>query len=143
MLVVEVIDAKRCVIQFIHCTTRTSYKKALLSGTSIVMEEEIPILEKIERVQYKDHVRVCSPQNAIEQARSRLGEQKYSVFSNNCESFVNWALTSQDVTDQGTEAAVVTAVVGMGVVAAGAAGAYGLWNFFSDGSEKDKKEDES
>ena len=140
MLVVEVIDAERCVIQFIHCTTRTSHTKALLSGTSIVMEEEIKILEKIERVQYKDHVRVCSPQNAIEQARSKLGEQKYNVFFNNCESFVNWALTSQDVTDQGTEAAVVAAVVGMGVVAAGA---YGLWNFFSDGSEKDKKEDES
>ena len=139
MLVVEVIDPECGEIKVIHYTTPTSIKKALLSGNSIIMEEVEQIMGKIERVQYKDHLRVYSPRKAIRQARSRLGEQNYSVFFNNCESFVNWALTSQDVTDQGTEAAVVTAIVGAG---AAAATAYAVWNFFSD-SEKDKKEDES
>ena len=139
MLVVEVIDPECGEIMVIHYTTQTSLKKSLLSGDNVVVEEEVQILGKIERVQYKDHVRVYSPRKAIRQARSRLGEQNYSVFFNNCESFVNWALTSQDVTDQGTEAAVVGAAVGVGVVAAAA---YGLWTLFSD-NEKDKKEDES
>ena len=73
MLVVEEIDAERGEIMVIHYTTPT--KKALLSGANIVMEEVVQILEKIERVQYKDHVRVYSPQRAIRQARSRLGEK--------------------------------------------------------------------
>ena len=137
MLVVEVIDAECGEIMVIHYTTPT--KKSLLSGNNIVMEGVVQILEKIERVQYKDHVRVYSPRQAIRQARSRLDEQDYSVFFNNCESFVNWALTSQDITDQGTEAAVVGAAVGVGVAAATV---YGLWTLFSD-SKKDKKEDES
>ena len=111
MLIIKVIDAERDEINVIHYTAPTSSKskKVLLSGNNIVMEEVLQISEKIERVQYKDHVRVYSPQNAIQRARSRLDEQNYSMFSNNCESFVNWALTGQDATDQGKAAAVVVA----------------------------------
>ena len=142
MLVVDVIDADCGELMVIHYTTPTSVKDdALLEGKRIVMEEFVQIQEEIERVQYKAHVHVYSPQEAIRRARSRLDEQKYNIFSNNCESLVNWALTDQDVTDQGTEAAVgvgVGAAVGVGVVAAVG---YTLWALFG-GSNKDKKDTE-
>lgn len=32
---------------------------------------------------------------AIERARSRLGERRYRLWSNNCEHFVNWALDGE------------------------------------------------
>lgn len=32
-----------------------------------------------------------SPTEAIARARSRVGEDDYALFSNNCEHFVNWA----------------------------------------------------
>ena len=139
MLVVEVIRGE---IKVIHYTTSTSSKtkKALFSGSNIVMEEVLQISEKIERVQYLDHVGVYSPKDAIKRARSRVGEQDYSVFFNNCEALVNWAVTSKDVTDQGTAAAVLGATVGVGVVAAAA---YGVHTLLHDDSEKNKKENET
>ena len=141
MLVVDVIDADCGELMVIHYTAPTSVKDALLKGNSIVMEEFVQLQEEIERVQYKAHVHVYSPQEAIRRARSRLDEQKFNTFSNNCESFVNWALTDHDVTDQGTEAAVgvgVGAAAGVGVVAAVG---YALWALFG-GSNKDKKDTE-
>ena len=69
---------------------------------------------------------------AIARARSRLTEKDYSFFSNNCESLVNWALTGEDVTDQGNVLATGAGLaVGVGVLGAVA---YGLWSVF--GGEK-------
>jgi len=39
------------------------------------------------------HSRADSPEIIIERARSRLGEEAYSVSANNCEHFCNWCVT--------------------------------------------------
>ena len=33
------------------------------------------------------------PEEAFERARTRLGEKRWELFTNNCEHLVNWALT--------------------------------------------------
>ena len=41
-----------------------------------------------------------SPDEIIKRAMARLGEQDYSLFSNNCEHFVNWCRTGEAVSRQ-------------------------------------------
>ncbi len=38
-------------------------------------------------------VRSFSPAESVERAYSRLGENEYSLFFNNCEHFVNWCIS--------------------------------------------------
>lgn len=40
------------------------------------------------------------PDVVINRAESRLGEQRYNLFFNNCEHFANWCKTGQDVSPQ-------------------------------------------
>ena len=37
---------------------------------------------------------------AIDRARTRLGERRWALFTNNCEHFVNWALTGKSQSSQ-------------------------------------------
>ena len=108
-----------------------------MGDKGIVLEEEIPFDGiGIELVSYRDNVQLYKSGKAIARARSRLNEKNYSVYFNNCESFVNWALTGENVTYQGKVAVAATgagagAGVGAGVAVAGAV-AYGLWSVFGD-----------
>ncbi len=89
---------------------------------------------------YKDGVVIYTPEEAIARARSRKGEAKYKLLSNNCESFVNWALTGEDVTDQGDAAPkkiALGAAIGVGV---GAAAVYGISRMSRKDSDR-KKDD--
>ena len=54
-------------------------------------------------VLYKDDVSMWDAQEGIRRARSRKDETDYKLFSNNCKSFVNWAIISVDVTDRGKQ----------------------------------------
>ena len=45
-----------------------------------------------EREQYKNY-RIYSPEETMERAHSRLGEDAYNMFSNNCEHFAIWCKT--------------------------------------------------
>ena len=56
--------------------------------------------EKVELLEYPSNICLYSPDKAIERAKSRLGEKEYSVFKNNCECFVNWAITGKAVSNQ-------------------------------------------
>ena len=64
----------------------------------MVIEEEIeldPTTETIEIITYSAKTSVYSPDKAIERAHTKVGEQAYHLFNNNCESFVNWALIDE------------------------------------------------
>ena len=74
-------------------------------ASAAVVENIVKILvsnEKIEVLSYPEEssFEVFPPDKAIERARSRLGEKEYGLFKNNCECFVNWAITDQAVSNQ-------------------------------------------
>ena len=59
----------------------------------------------------------------VERARSRIGENGYSVFSNNCEHFCNWAIDGSHDSQQVSVGALLSAPVGgasLGVLGLGA-----------------------
>ena len=50
---------------------------------------------------FKNHPeKLYSAEEAFERARKRLGENRYGLFVNNCEHFVNWALTGVEGSSQ-------------------------------------------
>ena len=101
MLVINVIDPYRKEVHVIHYSTPGSKKGVkIVEQNNMVLEEYVNITEIIERVTYKGNVALPVPER-ISRARSRLSETKYNIFTNNCESFVNWAVTGWNVTDQG------------------------------------------
>ena len=66
-------------------------------GSAAVMEQKVRIDVRIEKVEVLDYpeqrgLNLFPPDEAIERARSRLGEKEYGLFKNNCECFVNWAV---------------------------------------------------
>ena len=86
-------------------------------GSSAVLEQKVKIharREKVELLEYPD-IKLFSPDKAIERARSRLGEREYGLFKNNCECFVNWAVTGIATSNQyesGKWSAIFGSVVG-------------------------------
>ena len=74
-------------------------------GGMVVREQKVRIdvkAEKVELLKYpeKDNLKLYSPDEAIKRARSRLDEKEYGLFQNNCECFVNWAITGQSISNQ-------------------------------------------
>ena len=96
----------------------------------------------IELLTYPDGEDVYKGQEAIDRARERLGEKDYKLLSNNCESFLNWAITGKEVTNQGTTAkkaiaATSTAAIGIGLFAVVGAIGYGSYTAISGGTKED------
>ena len=139
MLVVEVISKTR--LRVIHYTAGDTNKGipdsmqaagvsslgvAFSSGSGSavqavakVIEEEIeldPTTEKVEVITYTAMTSVYSADKAIERARTKIGEQAYHLFNNNCESFVNWALTGEAQSKQGDFAKIAMAGAGLAVL---------------------------
>ena len=141
MLVIKVIDPYRSEVHVIHYASPGAVMAGKLGKNNQIFEEDKVITEPIERAVYKDGVIVLDAQEGIKRARSRQNENEYKLFSNNCESFVNWALTGEDVTDQGKAAPVK---IGMGValgVGAAAIAVGGLIAIFSDSKKNDKEKE--
>jgi hypothetical protein len=74
-------------------------------GPAAVKEQRVKIqvrTEKVEVLEYPEQrdLSLFSPDEAIERARGRLGEKEYGVFKNNCECFVNWAVTGIATSNQ-------------------------------------------
>ena len=96
----------------------------------------------IELLTYPDGDDVYKGQEAIDRARKRLGEKDYKLLSKNCESFLNWAITGKEVTNQGMTAkkviaATSTAAIGIGLVGVVGAIGYGLYTAISGGAKED------
>ena len=80
------------------------------------MVELDPTTETVEIITYSAKTSVYSPDKAIERARTKIGEQAYHLFNNNCESFVNWTLTGEAESKQGDFAKIALAGAGLAVV---------------------------
>ena len=75
------------------------------STAATVQEHNVKVkvtVEKVELLTYprESGIKLFPPEEAIERARSRLGEKEYGLFKNNCECFVNWAITGMAVSNQ-------------------------------------------
>lgn len=64
----------------------------------------------------------CNPADTVvENARSKIGENKYNPFTNNCEHFAMWCKTGRSSSDQVNKAAqMVTDEIGLEVASTGA-----------------------
>ena len=74
-------------------------------GGMVIREQKIKIdvkAEKVEVLKYpeRDNLKLYSPNEAIKRARSRLDEKEYGLFQNNCECFINWAITGESISNQ-------------------------------------------
>ena len=89
-------------------------------GSAAVKEQKVRIqvrTEKVEVLEYPEQrgLSLFPPDEAIKRARSRLGEKEYGLFKNNCECFVNWAVTGIATSNQyesGKWSALLGAAVG-------------------------------
>lgn len=57
----------------------------------------------------KSHAQPFSTQQVVRRARSRIGENNYSVFANNCEHFCNWCIEGDHSSAQVDRGAAVAA----------------------------------
>ena len=138
MLVVKVIGAKK--LKVIHYTEyqNQNYSTSLAVGSgvasalssfslsdgivAVIKEESVyldPKEQTVKLLEYKEpNVVKYNGKEAIIRARARVGDTSFSIFFKNCESFVNWAITGQEATNQG-ELAAVRLLAGGAAVAAG------------------------
>ena len=79
----------------------------------VVLEETLTVKEEDFKdmcvLKYPEGVQLFSVEESITRARSRLNEKEYNLITNNCECFVNWAITGEAVSYQivsGTAAAL-------------------------------------
>ena len=96
------------------------------AGRAEIAEQNIVVdlkTEKLEVLDYAEGERVFSPSESIERARNRLQEKDYSLWSNNCECFVNWAITDRAVSNQ----------VSAGLTFAGIGAAAGAYQGYKEG----------
>ncbi|CAN2046823.1 hypothetical protein GMMP1_360017 [Candidatus Magnetomoraceae bacterium gMMP-1] len=56
--------------------------------------------KKIRVKSYDDSKRIFSRDKAVQRAESRIGENNYSVWNNNCEQFVDWCITGRNYSEQ-------------------------------------------
>ena len=119
----------------------------------MIVEEECGINPgKVTVLTFKDPpATLYSPEEAFERARTRLGERRWELFTNNCEHLVNWAFTGvacssqQDASKEVGKDFLETAVK-IGVVAGPVLGAAaGLAKALSSHTQyrRDVKEEEN
>ena len=118
MIVVEVIDSNH--LKVLHYTSLEGDSCAAHESASIREDNIDTSMIKPDDICLINHddtkTKVYSGQEAVERARSRLGEKNYHIFKNNCECYCNWVKTDKSESPQAKT--VVTAGVVTGAVAA-------------------------
>jgi len=90
-------------------------------GVGVIPDDEIKdqmqkyIPQKIERFEGSTFER----KSAIERASSRLGENAYGFFSNNCEHFKNWVHYGKQISEQVDKAGTVMTIGGTTMLVGG------------------------
>ena len=82
-------------------------------GIGVIAEDTIKVepddLNSLELLQYPDDIQPFPSHVAIKRARDRLHEKNYGIFHNNCECFVNWAVTDSAISYQTVDGLVSSA----------------------------------
>ena len=62
-------------------------------GLDRELAEGVYALYMLYRIKNKVNFKIYSPEETVRRARSRIGEKKFSLISNNCEHFAMWCKT--------------------------------------------------
>ena len=97
-----------------------------------IKEEVLPLspdvidcMEVLKYVELPPDATAYTPEVAITNARSKVGENGYKFFSNNCEHFINWAKTGVSHSGQVDRAVVFVGVGVVGAILIGIAAIFG------------------
>ncbi len=66
--------------------------------------------ETVQILKYSPKETVFGTEVIMKRANSKLGENNYNLFWNNCESFINWIIIGKTVSNQGRDAAIAGVV---------------------------------
>lgn len=79
-----------------------NFKFFLRSNSIPVLYKELVLKFRMKTKLFKkqDIEKLYSPKETIKRAKSRLGEEKYNILTNNCEHFVVWCKTGITNSDQ-------------------------------------------
>lgn len=110
---------------------------------AMIIEEPVKIelsVQILEQLEYEPGVAINTGQKAITRARERLGEADYNLLFKNCESFVNWAITTREETNQGEMGTFGLIAGGLALLTGlGAVGAAAYYASSSRSSEEDEE----
>ena len=97
-------------------------KKGAIEETSF--EEFLGGRSDLKIIEYSSNMNTYTPEQVMERALSRVGENSYNLIFNNCEHFACWCVTGKERSDQvdyvmkqTSEAAVSYALIRSGLVA--------------------------
>ena len=97
-------------------------KKGYIEQTSL--KEFLGDKNDFKIIQYSSNLSIYTPEQIVERALSRVGENSYNLIFNNCEHFACWCVTGKERSDQvdyvmkqTSEAAVSYALIRSGLVA--------------------------
>ncbi|XP_019854348.1 PREDICTED: uncharacterized protein LOC109583439 [Amphimedon queenslandica] len=96
--------------------TDKSAPRAMIIEEPVTFDLSVQILEQLE---YEPGVAINTGEKAVARARERLGETDYNLLFKNCESFVNWAITTREETNQGEMGTFGLIAGGLTLLAAG------------------------
>lgn len=68
--------------------------------TCVSLLEFQGVAKQIQLVSYHRDELLYSPDEIVQRAKSRLGENRYSLLNNNCEHFASWCITGKSVSKQ-------------------------------------------
>ena len=145
MLVVQVVS--KTSLEVIHYTGMDNALQAVSGaisstkyGSSEIVQAVLDIdltKERVDLLRYPSNEAHYLRMAAVKRAQKRLGENNYHLISNNCECFINWAITGKSDSDQVDTA--VGVAVGVGVAAAVGVGLAALFGAFSGEKKKEDK----
>jgi hypothetical protein len=80
----------------IACGDQTVIHYSKAPATATVMRTSFDSFARGNVVYHVEHTVCYVPDIVIQRAQSRLGEQQYDLFANNCEHFANWCKTGRN-----------------------------------------------
>lgn len=119
-IVTDVTDNK---LTILHYAPKRISNIILLKGVAEIIQETVAVEDDEETLDFESGVFLVTADNyprtpsqkceAVTRAKRRLGERQYSVFHNNCDSFVSWTLSGNSYSHQAMNAKGLLLCIGV------------------------------
>jgi hypothetical protein len=118
-----VTDATDHKLTIIHYAPKRISNIILLKGVAEIIQETVDVENDEETLDFESGVFLVTADNypqtptqkdeAVRRGKRRLGERQYSVFHNNCDSFVSWTLSGNSYSHQAMNAKGLLLCIGV------------------------------